>query len=176
MFFLEFPCFLHDSVNVGHFISGSSAFLNPACTSESSQFTYCLSLTWRILSITLLACEISTIVWEFEHSLALPIFGIGMKTDLFQSCGHCRVFRSCWHIECSTLTTSSFRIWNSSAGIPSPPLDLFAVLLPKTHLTSHSKMSGSRGVTTSLWLYRLLRPYFGIIFIFMCVCFLVTSS
>ena len=24
-----------------------------------------------------------------EHSLALPFFGTGMKTDLFQSCGHC---------------------------------------------------------------------------------------
>ena len=27
--------------------------------------------------------------FTFEHSLALPLFGIGMKTDLFQSCGHC---------------------------------------------------------------------------------------
>ena len=26
---------------------------------------------------------------KFEHSLALPFFVIGMKTDLFQSCGHC---------------------------------------------------------------------------------------
>ena len=26
-----------------------------------------------------------------------------MKTDLFQSCGHCWVFQICWHIECSTL-------------------------------------------------------------------------
>ena len=26
-----------------------------------------------------------------------------MKTDLFQSCGHCWVFHICWHIECSTL-------------------------------------------------------------------------
>ena len=25
-----------------------------------------------------------------------------MKTDLFQSCGHCWVFQICWHIECST--------------------------------------------------------------------------
>ena len=25
----------------------------------------------------------------FEHSLALPFLGVGMKTDLFQSCGHC---------------------------------------------------------------------------------------
>jgi len=33
----------------------------------------------------------------------------------------------CWHIECSTFTASSFRIWNSSTGIPSPPLALFVV-------------------------------------------------
>ena len=36
-------------------------FLNPACTSGSSQFR-CTSLAWRILSITLLACEMSTTV------------------------------------------------------------------------------------------------------------------
>ena len=48
-----------------------------------------------------------------------------MKTDLFQFCGHCWVFQISWHIECSTFTASSFRIWNSSAGIPSPPLALF---------------------------------------------------
>ena len=33
--------------------------------------------------------EMSAIEWQFKHSLALPFFGIGMKTDLFQSCGHC---------------------------------------------------------------------------------------
>ena len=27
---------------------------------------------------------------------------------------------------------------------PLPPLNLFAVMLPKAHLTSHSRMSGSR--------------------------------
>ena len=31
-------------------------FLKPAWTSGSSQFTYCWSLAWRILSVTLLAC------------------------------------------------------------------------------------------------------------------------
>ena len=35
----------------------------------------------RILSITLLACEMSAIVRQFEHSLALPFFGTGMQTD-----------------------------------------------------------------------------------------------
>ena len=37
-------------------------FLNPAWTSESSWFMYCWRLAWRILSITLLACEMSAIV------------------------------------------------------------------------------------------------------------------
>ena len=77
----------------------------------------------------LLTYEMSPIVWQCEHSLALPFFGIGIKTDPFQSCGHYWVFQICWHIECSILTASSFRIWNSSAGITSPPLDLFVCSL-----------------------------------------------
>ena len=94
-----------------------------------------------------------------EHSLALPFFGIGMKTDFFQSCGHCWVFQICWHIECSTFTVSSFRIWNSSTGIPSPSLALFIVMLSKAHLTSHSRVSGSRSVITPSWLSGLWRSF-----------------
>ena len=52
----------------------------------------------------------------------------------------------------NTFTASSFMIWNSSTGIPSPPLALFIVRLPKAHLTSHSRMSGSRWVITPSWL------------------------
>ena len=75
-----------------------------------------------------------------------------MKTDLFESCGHYRVFQICWHTECNTFTASSFTIWNSSTGIPSPPLALFVVMLSKAHLTSHSRTSGSRWVITPSWL------------------------
>ena len=71
-----------------------------------------------------------------------------MKTNLFQSCGHCWVFQICQHIEHSTFRASSFRIWNSLTGIPSHPLALFVVMLSKAHLTSHSRMSGSRWVIT----------------------------
>ena len=39
--------------------------------------------------MTLLACEMSAIMWYFEQSLALAFFGIGMKSDLFQSRGNC---------------------------------------------------------------------------------------
>ena len=59
-------------------------FLNQFWTSGSFQFTYCWSLAWRILSITLLACKLSATVRLFEHFLALPFFGIGSKTDIFQ--------------------------------------------------------------------------------------------
>ena len=72
--------------------------------------------------------------------------------DLFQSCGHCWVFQIGWHIECSTFTASSLRLWNSSTGISSPPLALFLVMLSKAHLTSHSRMSCSRWVITPSWL------------------------
>ena len=62
-----------------------------------------------------------------------------MKTDLYQACGHYWVFQICWCFECNTLTASSFRIWNSSTGIPSPTT-LFVVVLPKAHMTSHFRM------------------------------------
>ena len=85
------------------------------------------------------------VVWAF--------FGIAFLRDWnenwpFQSCGHCWIFQICWHIECGTFTASSSRIWNSSTGIPSPPLALFVGMLPKAHLSSHSRMSGSRWVVT----------------------------
>ena len=57
-----------------------------------------------------------------------------MKNDFFLSCGHCWIFQICWHTKCSTLIASSFRIWNSSAGIPLPPLALFIIMFPKAHL------------------------------------------
>ena len=134
--------------------------LNSAWTSGSSWFTYRWSLAWRILNITLLACQMSAVLRWFEHSLALPFFGIGMKTDLFQSCGHHWVFQICWHIVCSTLTAWSFRIWNSSTGIPLPSPALFIVMLPKVHLTSNSRMFGSRWLITPLWLSGSWRSFF----------------
>jgi len=122
-------------------------FLNLSWTSGSSQFMYCWSLACRILNITLLACEMSANVQLFGHSLALPFFETGMKTDLFQPCGHCRAFQICWHI----VTLSQHHLLGFEivpTGIPSPPLALFVVMLPKAHLISYSRMSGSRWVIT----------------------------
>ena len=99
-----------------------------------------------------------------------------MKTDLFQSCGHCWVFQICWHIECSSFIASSFRIWNSSTGIPSPPLALFVVMLSKAHLTSHSRMSGSRWVTTPLWLSGSWRSFLYSSSVYSCHLFLISFA
>ena len=108
--------------------------------------------------------------------ILLPFFGIRMKTDLFQSCGHCWVFQICWHNECSTFTVSSFRIWNSSAGILSPPLALFIVMLHKAHLTSHSRMSGSKWVITPTWLSGSLRSFLYSSSVYSCHLFLIYSA
>ena len=70
---LEFPCFFYDPVVVVNLTSCSSPFLIPAGTVGIPQFMYCWSLAWRILSITLLRCEMSTIV-HFEHFLAMPLW------------------------------------------------------------------------------------------------------
>ena len=99
-----------------------------------------------------------------------------MKTDLFQFCGHCWVFQICWHIEGSTFTASTFRIWNRSTGIPSPPLTLLVVMLPKAHLMSHSRMSGSRWVIPILWLSGSWRYLLYSSSVYFCHLFLISSA
>ena len=92
--FLEFLCFFYDPTNVGKLISDSSAF-------SKSRLYFWKVLVHVLLKSSLkdfehyLASEMSAIVWQFEHSLALPFFEIGMKSDLFQSFGHCRVSQVC---------------------------------------------------------------------------------
>ena len=144
--FLEFSCFLYDPMNVGNLISGPSAFSKSSVNiwifsvrvqwkPSLKDFEYYLASMWN-------ECNCAVVWTVFE----LPLFGIGMETDHLLSCGHCWVFHIGCHTECSTLTASSFRIWNGLAGISSPTLALFMVMLPKAHLTSYCGMSGYRWV------------------------------
>ena len=107
--FLELSCFFDDPVDVHNLISGSSAFSKTSLN------------IWKFMVHVLLKPGLE----NFEHYftskweectcvIVSEFFGIGMKTDLFQSCGHCWVFQICWYIECSTFTASSSRIWNNS--------------------------------------------------------------
>jgi len=127
-------------------------FWNPLAFSKTHQMLaiwYLVPLPFRKSSLCiwkfLVHIVLKPSLKDFEHNLASVLnegncgvvwtfFGIAllwdwMKTDLFQSYGHCWVFQICWHLECSTFIASSFRIWNRSAGILSPPLALFVVML-----------------------------------------------
>jgi len=87
--FLEFCSFFYDLTDVGNLISGSFAFSKSTLNIWKLMVHILLKPGLRILSTSLLVCEMRAIVQWFEHSLALPFFRIGIKTDLFQSCGHC---------------------------------------------------------------------------------------
>ena len=160
--FLELSCFLDDPVDVGSLISGSSAFsktslniwkftihvlLKPDLDNFEQYFTSvwdecnCV-VVWAFFGIAFL--------WDWDENWAFPVLWPLLS------------FQICWHIECSTFTASSFMITNSSTGIPSPPLALFVVILPKAHLTSYSRMSGSRWVwvITPSWLSGSWRSFF----------------
>ena len=129
--FLELSWFFDDPVDVCNLISGSSPFSKSSLNMWKfpvhivlkpglENFEHYFASVWDECSCV--------VVWAF---FGIAFLWIWMKTDIFQSCGLCWVFQICWHIECSTFTVSSFRIWNSSTRFPSPPLALFLVMLPK---------------------------------------------
>ena len=99
----EFSCFFYDPMDVGNLISGSSVFSKSSLNIWKFMVHILLKPNLENFEHYLQIYEMSAIVQQFEHSLALPFFGIGVKTDLFQFCGHCWVFQLCWHIDCRTL-------------------------------------------------------------------------
>ena len=60
--FLELSCFFNDPTDVGNLISGSSAFSKSSLNIWKFSVHVVLKPSWRILSITFLACEMSAIV------------------------------------------------------------------------------------------------------------------
>ena len=60
--FLEHSCFFRNPADVGNLISGSSAFSKTSLNIRKFTVYVLLKTAWRILSINLLACEMSAIV------------------------------------------------------------------------------------------------------------------
>ena len=61
--FLELSSFFHDPLDVGNLISGSSDFSKTSLNIREFTVHILLKPVLEILSITLLACEMSAIVW-----------------------------------------------------------------------------------------------------------------
>ena len=150
--------FFHDPEDVGNLISGSSAFSKTSLN------------IWKFTVHILLKSGLENFehyfasVWdEYNCVVVWTFFGIVFLWDWnenwpFQSCGHC-CFPNLLAYWLQRFHSIIFRIWNSSTGIPSPPLALFIVMLPKAHLTLHSRMSGFRWVITPWWLSGLWRSF-----------------
>ena len=121
-------------------------------------------------------------VWDECNCVVVwALFGIALLWDWsenwpFSVLCPLQDFQICWNIECSTYTESSFRIWNSSAGIPSPPVALFIVMLPKAYLTLHFRTSGSRWVITISWLFGSWRSFLCSSSVHSCHLFLISSA
>ena len=156
--FLEFYCFFDDPKDVGNL--SLVPFSKSSLNIWKSMVHILLKPGWENFE------RYFASVWdECNCMVVLAFFGIVFLWDWnekehLQSSGHCWVFQIYWHIECSTFTASPFRIWNSLSEIPSPPLALFVVMLSKAHLTSHSRMSGSRWLITPSWLSGSWRSFF----------------
>ena len=160
IFMKNIYCFFDDSTAIwwfdGNLISGSSAF-----------FKYSLNI-WKFTVHVLLKPGLEnfehyfTSVWDECNCAVFWLFGIVFLWDRngnwpFPALWPLLSFPNLWHIGCSTLAESSFKIWSSSIGIPSPPAVLFVVMLPKAHLSSHSRISGSLWVITRSCLSGLWR-------------------
>jgi len=155
--FLEFSCFFYDPTDVGNLISGSSAFSKSSLNiwkfsvhgqlkTSLKDFEHYFANMWNECDCAVVSTFLGiALLWDWNENWPFPVLWPLLSfPNLLTYWG-------------SSLAVSSFRIWNSSARIPSPPLALFAVMLPKAHLTSHSRMFGSRWVITPSCLSGSLR-------------------
>ena len=85
--FLEFSCFFDYPTDADNLISGSSAFSKSSLNIWKFSVHLLLKPSLKNFHISLLVCEVSSnyrnCVVVCLQTLALPFFGIGMKTDLF---------------------------------------------------------------------------------------------
>ena len=127
--FLEFPCFFYDPVDIGNLISGSSAF-------SKSSLNIWLFLVHVLLKPSLENFEhYFAIMWN-EHNCTIVWTFLGIA--LLWNWNENWPFPVLWPLlSFSHLLTYSMHRFNciiflnSPTGIPSPPLALFTVMLPK---------------------------------------------
>ena len=152
MFFSGTLLFFDDPPYVGNLISGSSAFLKTSLNIRKfmvhvllkpglENFEHYFTSVWDECNCLVVFTFFGiAFLWDWSENWPFPVLWPQLS------------FPNLLAYWVQRVTVSSFRIWNNSTGIPSPPLALFMVILPKAHLTSHSSMSGSRCMITPSWL------------------------
>ena len=150
--FLERSCFFDDPADVVNLISGSSAFSKSSLNIRKflvhvllkpglENFEHCFANVWDECNFAAVWTFFGiAFLWDWNENWPFPVLWPRLSfPNLLAS----------WVQHFHSII---FEIWYSSTGIPSPPLALFIVMLPKAHLTPHSRMSGSRWVITPSWL------------------------
>ena len=161
-------------------------FVNPACTSGRSWFTllkpslkdfeHFFASVWDECSCAVVWMFFGiAFLWDWSENWSfLVLWPLLSFLNLLTSWVQLVMDREAWHAAVHGVTKNQTQpsdlmnwtdwvqhfhtiIFSDSTRIPSPPLALFVVILPKAHLTSHSRMSGSRWVITPLWLSGSLR-------------------
>ena len=159
MFFWN-SCFFHDPADVGNLISGSSAFSKTSLNVR--EFTVYVLLKPGLENFE----HYFTSMWdECKCVVVWAFFGIAFLWDWNESWP----FLVLWPLLnfpqllehwVQHVHSIIFQDLKQHSGIPSPPLALFMVMLPKAHLTSHSRMSSSRWMITPSWLSELWTFFF----------------
>ena len=90
-----------------------------------------------------------------------PSLGLEWKLTFYSSMATAEFSKFAKILNASVFTiyyfnSTIFYSFKNSAGILSPPLVLLIVMIPKTHLNSHSRMSDPRRVITPSWLSKLI--------------------
>ena len=143
-------CFFNNPMDVGSLISGSSVFSNSSLN------------IWKFTVHILLKPGLDNFeyyfisVWdECNCAVVRMFFGITFLCDWnwkWQFPVLWPLAQSSKFVVILSAALSQHHLLGFEIGIPSPPLALFVVMLPKAHFTSHSRISGSRWVITPLWL------------------------
>ena len=146
--FVEFSCFFYDSVDVGNLTCGFSAF------SKSSLNIWnflvhillkpCLENFERYFASMWGECNFVEVwtffglafLWDWNENWPFPVLwpllSFPNLLAYWVQCFHSIIFQDLKQLSWNSITSTS----------------LFIVMLPKAHLTSHSRMSGSRWVIT----------------------------
>ena len=173
--FPELSCFFDDSMYVGNLISGSSAFfksslniwkftvhilLKPGLENFEHYFTSmwdecnCV-VVWAFFAIAFL--------WDWNENWPFPVLwpllSFPNLLAYWVQHFHSIIFQDLKYLNWNSITSTSFVCSD-----------------PKAHLTSHSRMSGSRGVITPLWLCRSWRSLWYISSMYSCYLFLISSA
>ena len=138
---LELPCFLRDPTSVRNLITGSSASLKPSLyiwkfslhvllKPGLKDFEHSLASMWDESNCT--------VVWTFFCTILLWVWNENWPFLVLWPLLSFPILLACWVQHFHSII---FGILNSSAGISSPPITLFIVMLPEAYLASHSRMS-----------------------------------